>query len=1126
MDELLDEIRQKLAKVADGVLFEEFVGHTLVGEIPGFTPVKGAGDFGRDGEAPTSKGAAPLACTIRDDVIGNMTETFNTYRRSGGEAAVGYVATSQHLTNAKKQNLRKRAKELGFVLGPIYDDEYFIIALYKDADWRKKLLGISGSLPALSKVPWSTRTTLDLPLINRHNELERLEKVGRDALISGQPGSGKTYLVDKFAKTHNALFVISNDLTRIADEVRKKSPEYLIVDDIHNKEKLLQDINNLRTQQDLEFKVIGITWSSGETNIKGKMGISDGSIVRLQELTRDDIVTVIDACGLKNYSNEIKREIVNQSKGKPGLAITLSNLCLQGDWQKVFNGDSLYDLVTTTFNARLGRDVTTLLSFIALGGNAGVDMSELAQISGMGVGDVRAILAELAFGGVISTRENGNVSIEPASLRYPLIRELFFTGAGTLKFEGYIQHYPSTSDVIESLLITALKGAKLDSSRIAPYLDENVAPVVWAYFASLGETEGEFVAQNNRQAIVKVPHPVLYRQPKIAVRELLLEAANDHRELHSYPNHPIRVLKDWAENAQPDRGDAVERRRLIVETAGELLSNNYQDEKTIGRALAAGLNPDYEQHQTDPGYGKTLTLTQGYLSPTEFKRMPTIIEMAGNMFQKLTDDAAFTELLGVAGDWVYNRRNVSAAYLSQISSVKQEAAQLLLKKLHAATTGHHLVQRHIRQLGNTIGLELRIEVPKEYEILFPFESRTARREGALFQQQMTAVKTLAQEWSKLPPEQVAKRLAELEAEARATSTNYPNHLNRLLPALCEVLPGDSLVTWAEQLTKQTPSAMLTFDIASKIASLKPEGYRDILKSMLSSKAHKVSAIQAIITQFDTKSEPELLELAKPHLSQYAQVLDTACLRGEVSTQNEIFVLDNVDEDAAITVCGGIAFQYSNEKMPEDLKDKWQGAILNHSTSSYHSVDEIERLLSEHQELVLSWFKKQLNRQMNPDSNQWLHTDTIAAKAAEFLTKAEKKALLAVMDSSDANDSLVDTLVGSDQELYQTLLANNSAKTYHLKPLSIYSENWVAMTQAALDTGYSKDDVKKRSFHFNFGWSGSAADMWRERKVQVLAHLKKTSNQDIANVVKECAENIETYIERAEQDERRDAINGL
>ena len=144
MDSLLEGIKQKLATISDGNLFEEFATFSLASSIPGLAPVSGGGDLGRDGEAPS----AVLTCTIQADVIGNMTKSLNRYKKSSGKAGTVYVATSQNLSNQQKDNLRKRAEELGFNLPVVYDAPHFVNELYKDSDWLQKLLSKSGEIPA------------------------------------------------------------------------------------------------------------------------------------------------------------------------------------------------------------------------------------------------------------------------------------------------------------------------------------------------------------------------------------------------------------------------------------------------------------------------------------------------------------------------------------------------------------------------------------------------------------------------------------------------------------------------------------------------------------------------------------------------------------------------------------------------------------------------------------------------------------------------------------------------------------------------------------------------------------------------------------------------------------------
>ena len=1126
MDDLLEGIRQKLTTVSDGNLFEEFATFSLTSSIPGLAPVSGGGDFGRDGEAPN----AVLTCTIQADVIGNMTNSLNQYKKSSGKADTVYVATSQTLTNHQKDNLRKRADELGFNLPTIYDAPHFISELYKDADWRQKLLGISGELPALSRIPINTRTTLDVPMIGRSEVVVNLEKMQGDVLISGQPGSGKTYIATDFASRRNGLFVISDDTTKIANELRQKTPDVLLVDDIHSKETLYTNLKHMRAQLRLDFRIVGTAWASGEATIKTSMGIGDASILRLRELTRNEMVEVIDACGLKGATNLLKREIVDQSKGKPGLAITLSSLCLAGDWEKVFNGDSLYSLVTSSFNAKLGKSVTTLLSFIALGGDTGISLRNLSEISGVSVPDVKVVLDELAFGGVISSGDNGTVRVEPDALRYPLVQELFIDGSGTLRFEDYIEKYPSKNDVIETLLVTVLKGASMQSSRITPYLDVNFAAKTWAYYAALGKGEAEYVVSNNRDAIVAVSEPVLAMQPEIAIRELMIAAVDDHRALNQYPNHPARVLDEWADHAKPGSSIAIKRRALLLKVAGELLENGYQDQVTVGRVIASALNPHYQSSESDPGVGLSITFTQGYISLEEFNQMPALFDTAKAIYEKLDNDEAFIEILSVAEDWVYNRQNVSAEYLAVVGDTKKQLAQDILTSLRDATKGRNLIQRQLRQLGQAIGMNLEVEVPREYEILFPYESRRVIREEKLFTEQIQAVKSLAKEWAKEDPASVVDRIAKFQRESSDTRTTWPNYLHHMPSFLAEAIQSNKLVEWTELLVARTASAQFTVSFADAIAKNKPEGYRDYLKIMLATNVHDVGAIQAIIMRFTVTEEPELFELATPLFSKYDSAVNTACLRGEVPLENELYILDNVTEDAAVEICGGIDFEYSKDGggkvMPDELRERWQRAIIEHSTVSYHALSDLKHLLGKHPELTLPWFENKINKKIDREQGWRLHTKDIAKGLIKSLTVDDRKKLLATLDSSNGNYSFVSVLVNQNPELYRVLVDNQDAKDFHLDPLDIFSDSWVAMADIALKAKYSSEDVKKNSFSFNMSWSGSEYAMWQGKLADIEEHLHKTEDSTIIGIINEHKKYIESRATDAKEKEYQREVRGI
>lgn len=1122
----MEQIKQRLAAVSDGNLFEEFAAYALQSAIPGLAPVSGGGDFGRDGEAP----GAVLTCTIQSDVIGNMTKSLEQYKKTESGADTVYVATNQSLTNQQKDNLRKRAKELGFNLPTIYDAPYFTNELYRDSDWLQKLLGVSGAMPALSVIPINTRKSLDIPMIGRAEAMEQLEMIEGDALISGQPGSGKTYLAADFAERNNGLFVVSSDATKIAGELRQKTPAYVFVDDVHSKEQLLDELKYIRTQQKLDFRIVGTTWTSGEAAIKANLGIGDDSTVRLRDLTRDQIVEVINASGLKGATNILKREIVNQAKGKPGLAITLSALCLSGDWEKVFNGDSLYNLVTSSFDKRLGKNVTAILSIIALGGDGGISLASLAEVSGSSVTEIKSTLDELAFGGVISSKDDGTVRVVPDSLRYPLVRDLFISGSATLPFERYLDKYESKDDVIETLLVTVLKGATMDSDRIAPYIDADSSQKNWAYYAALGQNEAEYVATNNPDAIVAVPEPILTMQPEVAVRALMIAAIDDHRELNQHPSHPARVLHEWADGAKPGSKTAIKRRKTLLKVTGELLDSGYQDSVTAGRAIGSALNPHYQATESDPGIGTSITFIQGYLSPEEFQQMPTLFDMAKALYPKLESDEAFMEILTVVDDWVYNRQNVSTEYLAVIGETKKELAQRLLIDLRDSTKGRHLIQRRIRQLGNQIGMNLEIEVPKEYEIIFPYESRRASREEALSKKQLDDVRALANDWSGADPLGVVEMIARLQRESSDTRTSYPNYLHHIPQMLAEAIDTEHLIEWSTLLAQHTTSAQFTASFADEIAKRKPEGYREILMEMLAMDVHQVGAMQSIIMRFEVNEEPELFELSKPLFSKYDKSVNIACLRGEVSPENELFILENVTEDAAIEICEGINFEYSKDgdgnDMPEELSNKLKDAVVGHSTKNYQALSHLKHILRQHPEFARPWFEAKINLPVDRNELWQLHLKDVARALVGTLSAEERAALLTSMNSSESNPQLATILVGNDPALYKVLVNNSNSPESHLAPLNIFSTHWAEMANLALEAGHSAEEIKENSHSFELSWSGSEHAMWLGKLEEVKTHLDKTDNPDILQIVNDFIEYFETRAATAKEQEYRREVTGI
>jgi hypothetical protein len=282
----------------------------------------------------------PLVTTTSKNVIGNLTRNLNSYLKQEGTRRKVVLATSQDLSPRKIQNLYKRASELGFLLLNVHAQAATANLLYRSPEWCKELLNLMGDPCPLSVVPRTTRPQLSQSLIGRDKDLAWLTESNGDRLLVGQPGSGKTSLLRELVSHGLALFVVSRDRGELAAAIRKQEPETLIVDDAQAYHDVILDLIQIREETGAKFSILVSSWPSFQSKIAETLNLTEKAVHRLDLLPRDDIVAVIKATGIHG-PDELIREIVNQAQGRPGLAVTLAYLCLQGGVQELLSGDAL-----------------------------------------------------------------------------------------------------------------------------------------------------------------------------------------------------------------------------------------------------------------------------------------------------------------------------------------------------------------------------------------------------------------------------------------------------------------------------------------------------------------------------------------------------------------------------------------------------------------------------------------------------------------------------------------------------------------------------------------------------------------------------------------------------------------
>ena len=246
-DSFYREIIERLGWELDPDLFEACANDLLRDAYPSLTPVPGGQDAGMDGAIGDGEGEPfPLVVTTGEDVIGNLTESLESYLAKGLIRRKVILATSQQLTPERTQNLYHRAQEMGFTLLNVHQREDIANRLYRRPNWCLELLNLSGRPSALSEFPKSNRLVLNNTLIGREADLTWLLSMNGDRLLVGQPGCGKTYLLLRYVSEGKGYFVVNDDREQIANGIREYQPTTLIVDDAGAQLPLIADLIHLR----------------------------------------------------------------------------------------------------------------------------------------------------------------------------------------------------------------------------------------------------------------------------------------------------------------------------------------------------------------------------------------------------------------------------------------------------------------------------------------------------------------------------------------------------------------------------------------------------------------------------------------------------------------------------------------------------------------------------------------------------------------------------------------------------------------------------------------------------------------------------------------------------------------
>lgn len=1076
-----------------------------------------------DGAVADGKGEAfPLICTTGNDVIGNLTRSLASYVKNGGTRKVAILATSQELTAKRRQNLEVRAQQKGFTLQQVYTRAAIADRLYRNTAWCRELLSLNGTPPALSVIPPTTRPLINIPMIGRADDLKWLSSQSGDRLLVGQPGSGKTFLLHEFANKGGGLFVVSRDRTEIAAEIRSQYPQSLIIDDAHVDLALLKDLQQLRRELDLSFDLIACSWTGEQAEVSHALSLPVSHVRTLDLLPRNQILAVIKSVGIFG-PDELLRELVDQAEGRPGLAVTLAHLCLQGSVQEVALGDALNRSISASFGPLVGQHATELLAGFSIGGASGMRMDVVAQLFGLSLLQVRRDIARLAAGGVVMQLPEDHLTVRPEGLRHTLVRDLFFQKSLSITIQPFIDVAPDLADVVRTLIGTRSRGGDVPDKLLVPLLEKLGSSVLWCDFSSLGPAETAYVLRYSKAKINSIAGPALHFLPEEALTQLFNAALQEEITPSS---RSLSLIRDWVRSTQPGRGDAVPRRLCVIGSVRTWLARNGFDLGAISatsdkhlpvavQAISFALSPCFEQTSMDPGLGNTLTIARGVLTLVETTKMRAVWEEALIILRQIPLHL-WKPVIHALEDWAYPARHGFTETHPDLQSDMQQLARHIVKDLAPLTHEHPGMAVLLNRVSRPLGFRPAVSIDPDFTVLFPIrETRDWQKDE---QEQVASIQVLASQWASRKAADVASHLVFFESEADMASLTWPRLTQNLCYDLSERVPAPG--DWAQAFLDAHLSPNFTRPFLVQAVNQQMQGWESLLAVFLNDHVQCGAAFLCVLMLPEPPTN--LLDAALLMAGSFTQQVDTACLRNEVPIATQLKLLQH--EDMAVREAAATGLWNANPTgvIQEELREEWRSAIL----CARHDEYWLGEILKADKSLTLDWLKARL---VDEDVSYFRLSDSFQS-AVTSLDEADRISLLSLIPDCWGVGELLGWLVGDNPSVYAALLQTPHLHSYQLCPLENFTEIRASiMTLQALDAGYDVASVAGAFLPSHWSWTGSEAEMWHQwiERMDILSQQTPENSKDprLLLVAQSARSMFERYRDRAQVQEKAEAIYG-
>ncbi len=1124
-DPFYEQILAGLNGTLDPQEFEDCMADLLRDLFPTLVPVHGGTDSGMDGAIADGEGEPyPLITTTAKNARRNLGKNIDSFLRQKQPPKKVVFATSRPLTPKRQLGLKNLAREKGFTLVYLVEQRGVANLLYTSPRWYKQLLHLSGEPSALSIIPHSRRPLLDFEPIGRDRDLEWLRQTVGDRVLSGEPGSGKTFLLYSLARQGWGLF-LANSEGDVAGAFRKQLPSIVIVDDAHTKPGVLEKLRHLRQTTGMEFTIVATTWEGDRDQvIEALGGISEDKVRKLELLKRSEILEVFRKVGVDEDSDTM-RHLIDQAANKPGLAVTIATLWLAGAWREVIEGKVLSRTLLTFFQEFVGSEAADVLAAFSLGGSRGMEVDSVREFLGLNRLQIRQIAAGLAAGGVLSEVDKNVLAVRPGPLRIALVRTIFFPPSGPRHdYEYLVKRAPNYDKAVNTIIAAKFLGASIDDEELGKLVARSNAPGVWSDFARLSSETAQWVLKNYPRDLLDIAAALLHQIPQLAIAKILERAAELSKIQGLRTERAMSMLSSWVQEISAGPKEWIRRRATVASAVREfLLQGGAPGIGVYGIAIA--LNPSVRGDTLDPGMGNTVIMRSGLLPVEILWKVVPIWDNVRDAVQDI-DAASWQRLSSLLWDWLHPEYVAKRTAISEEERLVMSAfVEKVLKDLVPLSAGSPGLQAGLNRLAAKLEIHLGLGRDNAFELLYPSQpGPEVRQEAQAVWDE--AFRQLVLKWAKDSPQKVADRVAFYEREAQRIGHNWLQNM----PALCQALARevDQPNEWFEEFLARDLSVHLVAPFLERIVDLQLTGWETFLASCLDRKPMERLAL-ALVLKLSIPS-PDLLDRALEMVEGDVMLMETLCLQGKVplATLRRLLLLPSWE--AALAAAVGEWCKEPQGEIREEVRSEWRLAILRSKTGDYEEMRQtvglelwLKGILAGDADLAFDWLQCRLKDSDLPSS---FMGDSPFAAAIRALRMEQKEDFLAGLQPARILSSILPTLIDSDIELYQKLLTIRSLVVYHLEPLGgLPGLVWESFASAALDAKHPPVAVAAATFGSGHSWAGSGMEYWK-RWDEAFSLFESHSREDLREVAQHGRRMVRGGRQHGEEHQKKFELYGL